>query len=136
MNKIIYFTKSGNSKIMANGLSEVLNIEAINILDKPIIKNIETLIVVSAIYKFQDSPEMRAFIDTFEKDSVNNAIIITLSASGFMSQKKIIEMFHKKEIRTLGEKTFKSSFLMINKNRPNSGDIDNAKDFIINIIKN
>lgn len=133
---IIYASKTGHTERIARSMGEQLGVTPKNIKDKPIIENIDLLFIGSGVYGGKDSPELIQFLDTLNKNSVQNVVLFSTCTSGENSMIDVKEVLITKGIH-VNEKTFvcKGKFLLFSRKHPDDVDLQNAKIFASEIAK-
>jgi len=76
---LIYWTKTGHSKKIAEAVAQDLQIEAVDIQTKPKLENIDLLYIISGIYGGKSSPDLIEFVKTITGEQVKKAVIMTSS---------------------------------------------------------
>ncbi len=128
---IRYFTKSkkGNTKKIADFVSQSLNIEALDVsndLDEKAV----TLFLINAMYAADIDKEVKVFL-TNNKDKIGCLVNINSSASGASTLKAVKKVCDKNNI-PVSEKEFHTvaSWIFINKGRPNEEDFNKLEEFL------
>lgn len=127
--KVVYFTKSGNTKKIADAISEELNCTATTV-STPITEHIDTLFLGASVYNLGVDKSVLKFIDNLDPKLIGKAIVFSTSAIVDSGYSKLVQAFNNKNIN-VSEEHFhcKGSFLMMNKNHPNIDDENAAKKF-------
>ncbi|MDO5826172.1 MAG: flavodoxin [Methanosphaera sp. rholeuAM130] len=131
---IRYYSKTGNTKSLAQAISEVLNVKAHDITVEPD-EDVDILFLGTSIYGSSIDPSVIKFFDELK---VNVKKIISFGTSGTMqSQSQQIANLCLVHDIELDENEFHcpGEFVGMNKNRPNSQDIEDVKEFVRNVIK-
>jgi len=125
---IRYYTKSGNTKKLADAIAEVLNIEAKPISDE-LEEDVEVLFLGSSIYGSAIDPSVKNF---FNNLNVEIGLLVNFSTAGIMqsSYNQIKDICNNNDI-TISDDEFHcpGSFAGMNMDRPNEDDIENIKNF-------
>ena len=129
---VAYYTRSGNTKKVAEAIAEVLGVTAMDIsLELP--KDIDVLFLGSSLYAFTYDPNVEEFIKK-NAENVKTIVSFSTSASG-----KSTARFVKETAESCGIKFYKQSFkcygkfLFTNLNRPNEKDLEAAREFAKNV---
>ena len=126
---IRYYTKTGNTKILADAISEVLNVES-NDLSVPLDDDVDVLFLGTSIYGSSIDPAVIKFFDNLNGDVKK---IISFGTSGTMqsSYGQISELCHVHDIK-LDENEFHApgAFVGMNADRPNKDDAKAIKEFV------
>ena len=124
-----YYTKSGNTKRLAEAVAEAVGVEALPI-SSPVAEPVDILFLGNSYYAFSIDPEIRAFLKTLSKDKVGRIVNFGSAAMLNSTWKKV-----KTEADKLGipmdkrEFHCKGEFKGIHKGRPNEADLKAAADF-------
>ena len=120
-----YYTKTGNTKKLAQAMAGVLGVEALD-LSHPLEEEVDLLFLGNSYYAFSIDPEVVKFIASLDKDKVGKIVNFGSAAMLNSTWKKV-----KKEADKLGSKEFhcKGEFKGIHKGRPNEKDIRAAEEF-------
>lgn len=125
---IRYYTKSGNTKKLADAIAEVLNIEA-KLISEELEEDVDILFLGSSIYGSSIDPSVKNF---FNNINVNIGLLVNFSTAGIMqsSYNQIKDICNNNEIPiSTDEFHCPGSFAGMNKNRPDEADIENIKNF-------
>ena len=130
---IRYYTKTGNTKKLAEAISQVVNIEA-KTVDEPLTEDVDILFLGSAVYVAGIDSRINEFIKGID---VNVGEVVNFSSAA------LIESTYsqvKKEVEAKGlkmsEKEFhcRGAFKFVHRGRPNEKDLKDAKEFAKAII--
>ena len=124
-----YYTKTGNTKRLAEAMAESLGVEALP-LDVPLDEPVDLLFLGNSYYAFSIDPEVVQFIQSLDKDKVGKIVNFGSAAMLNSTWKKVKKQADKKGI-PLEEKEFhcKGEFKGLHKGRPNEEDLKAAQDF-------
>ena len=124
-----YYTKTGNTKKLADAIAKVLGVEALPI-STPIDEAVDILFLGNSYYAFSIDPEVIKFIDSLNKDMVGKIVNFGSAAMLNSTWKKVKKESDKVGI-SLDEREFhcKGEFKGLHKGRPNEEDLMTAKDF-------
>ncbi|WP_407374273.1 flavodoxin family protein [Methanobrevibacter sp.] len=130
---IRYYTKTGNTKKLADAIAEVCNVEA-KTVDEPLTEDVDVLFLGSAIYA--------AGIDKSIKEFLQNINVNVGCIYNFSSAALIESTFGqvKKEAEANGLKISddefhcRGAFKLIHRGRPNEKDLNDIKEFAKRII--
>jgi flavodoxin len=124
---VIYYTKTGHSKKIADAISAEFEIKAEDINNDPKLKDVDLLFIVGGIYASASDPRMAGYIKKLDGSMVKKAVLITSCASSRIRQTSVRESLTKNQIEALTEEYLcKGSFLFIRMGHPNKADIENA----------
>ncbi len=129
-----YYTKTGNTKRLAEAVAEAVGAEALT-LDHPIEEPVDILFLGNSYYAFNIDPEVREFIRKLDKNKVGRIVNFGSAAMLNSTFKKV-----KAEADKLGipmdEREFhcRGEFKGLHRGRPNSEDLAAAAHFAKDII--
>ena len=124
-----YYTKSGNTKRLAEAVAAELGVEALPI-SVPVDEKVDILFLGNSYYAFTIDPEVRAFVSRLDKNKVGKIANFGSAAMLNSTFKKVKAEATKVGIEML-DKEFhcKGEFKGINKGRPNADDLKAAAAF-------
>lgn len=126
--EVRYFTKTGHTKKLAEGIAKELGIAAKSI-SEPVEGNVEVLFLGEGLYSFDIDPEMKAFIKTLNPSTVKEVVVFSSGSFGNAYAPM------KRELSAQGLKVSSQEFHckgalgFMHKNRPNDKDVNNAAVF-------
>ena len=127
--KVVYCTKSGHSRKIANAFSTALGTEAVNLKEEQP-KKADVLFIVSGIYGGVCAPELAEYAGTLDKESIGKVVLMTSSGSGKGTQKDVRKTLEDKSVAVVEEEfTCRGSILFVGMGHPNAKDIDEAVEF-------
>jgi flavodoxin len=124
-----YYTKTGNTKRLAEAVAKAVGVEALPI-DTPITEPVDILFLGNSYYAFSIDPEVRALVRSLDKDKVGKIVNFGSAAMLNSTYKKV-----KAEADKLGipmdQREFhcKGEFKGMHKGRPNEEDLAAAAAF-------
>ncbi|MDF2543709.1 MAG: uncharacterized protein K0S47_3427 [Herbinix sp.] len=128
---LIYYSKTGHTKMIAKAMGEEIGIEAQNILEKPVINNVDILLIGSGIYAGKVAEELITFIQELDPEKVKRAVIFTTAMTETIQTATLKSALFAKGIPVEGEEFIcKGKFLFFSKHHPNELDIKKAKEFV------
>ena len=124
-----YYTKTGNTKKLADALAGELGVEARPISD-PVTEPVDLLFLGNSYYAFNIDPEVRAFIASLDKEKVGEIVNFGSAAMMNSTIKKVKAEADKVGI-PVDSKEFhcKGEFKGLHKGRPNEADLKAIADF-------
>ena len=124
-----YYTKTGNTKRLAEAVAKELGVEAMPV-SAPIEEKVDVLFLGNSYYAFSIDPEVRSFIASLDKEKVGKIVNFGSAAMLNSTYKKVKAEADKVAIPML-EKEFhcKGEFKGLHKGRPNDEDLRAAIDF-------
>ena len=131
---IRYYTKTGNTKRLAEAIGKAIGVEAFPI-SKPIIEPVDVLFLGNSYYAFSIDPEVRKFVQSLDKNMIGKIVNFGSAAMLNSTIKKVKAEADKVGI-TMDEREFhcKGEFKGIHKGRPNEEDLKAAQEFARKII--
>lgn len=128
--KIVYRTKTGHSRKIANAMAEELKIEAIDAKTDPKLEAVDLLFIVGGIYGGKSNPDLVEFAQTLDREKVKRVALVTSCASRKFFQKEIRSTLVSKGIDVVTEEVVCwGSFLIYGWGHPNKEDYDAAIAF-------
>lgn len=124
-----YYTKTGNTKRLAEAVADELGVEALPI-SAPIEEKVDILFLGNSYYAFTIDPEVRSFVASLDKEKVGKIVNFGSAAMLNSTYKKIKAEADKVGI-PMFEKEFhcKGEFKGLHKGRPNDDDLKAAAEF-------
>ncbi|MBQ7653433.1 MAG: flavodoxin [Clostridia bacterium] len=124
-----YYTKTGNTKRLAEAVAEAVGVEAFPI-STPVDEPVDILFLGNSYYAFNIDPEVRSFVQSLDKNKIGRIVNFGSAAMLNSTYKKVKAEADKVGI-TMDEREFhcKGEFKGIHKGRPNRDDIQAAAVF-------
>ena len=129
-----YYSKSGNTKKLANAIAEVAGVEALN-TEHPVTEQTDILFLGASVYAYGISDEMKRYIADLDPEKIGKVVVFSTSALAERAYPEVAKAIKDTGIK-VDEKNFycRGSFLMMHKGRPNDQDIADVKRFAKEII--
>lgn len=130
---IRYYTKSGNTKKLAEAISEAVGVEA-ETTAVPLSEDVDILFLGSSVYAFGVDDEVEKFIDGI---SVKVGKVVNFSTAALVKStyKQVAKLLEKKNIPLAKEEfACKGSFAVMHKGKPDTDDCRAAAEFAKKII--
>ena len=123
---IRYYTKTGNTKKLAEAISEVVNVEAKTVAE-PLTEDVDILFLGSAVYAAGIDKKIKEFIKNI---NVNVGQVVNFSSAA------LIESTYKQVKKEVSEDEFhcRGAFKLVHRGRPNYNDLKDAQEFAKRII--
>ena len=130
-----YYTKTGNTRRLAETVAEAVGAEALPI-STPVTEKADILFLGNSYYAFSIDPEVRDFIRSLDKEKVGKIVNFGSAAMLNSTWKKVKAEADKAGI-PIDEREFhcKGEFKGIHKGRPNQDDLKAAAEFAEKIVK-
>ena len=124
-----YYTKTGNTKRLAEAIAKELGVEALPI-SEPVDEQVDFLFMGNSYYAFDIDPEVKKFVSSLDKENVGKIVNFGSAAMLNSTDKKVKAVADKAGI-AMDEKEFhcKGEFKGIHKGRPNENDLKEAVEF-------
>ena len=124
-----YYTKTGNTKRLAEAIAKELGVEALPI-SEPVNEPVDYLFLGNSYYAFTIDPEVRAFVASLDKEKIGSIVNFGSAALLNSTYKKVKAVADKVGI-PMDEKEFhcKGEFKNVHKGRPNESDLADAARF-------
>lgn len=130
-----YYTKTGNTKRLAEAVACAVGTEALPI-SNPITEPVDLLFLGNSYYAFSIDPEVREFVKSLDKNKVGRLVNFGSAAMLNSTWKKVKAEAEKAGI-PMDEREFhcKGEFKGIHKGRPNANDLKAAAEFARKVIE-
>ncbi len=130
-----YYTKTGNTKSLAEAVAEAVGAEALPI-STPVDEAVDILFLGNSYYAFSIDPEVRAFISSLDSSKVGR-IVNFGSAAMLNSTWKKVKAEADKAVIEMDKREFhcKGEFKGLHKGRPNANDLAAAAAFAKSIVE-
>ncbi len=125
-----YYTKTGNTKRLAEAMAKELGVEALPI-SEGIEEPVDILFLGNSYYAFNIDPEVKAFVASLDKSKIGKIVNFGSAAMLNSTYKKVKAEADKVGI-PMDDKEFhcKGEFKGIHKGRPNADDVAAAVQFV------
>ena len=124
-----YYTKTGNTKRLAEAVAEVLGVEALPI-SQGVNEQVDYLFLGNSYYAFNIDPEVKDFIRSLDKNNVGKIVNFGSAAMLNSTYKKVKAEADKVGIpMEKNEFHCKGEFKGVHKGRPNGDDCKAAAEF-------
>lgn len=129
-----YYTKTGNTKRLAEAVGKAIGVEALPI-SEPISEPVDILFLGNSYYAFSIDPEVRDFVRSLDKSLVGKIINFGSAAMLNSTYKKVKAEADKVGI-PMDEREFhcKGEFKNLHKGRPNDEDLKAVSEFAKRIV--
>ena len=129
-----YYTKTGNTKRLAEAIANAVGTEALPI-SAPVTEKVDILFLGNSYYAFTIDPEVRNFVRSLDREKVGKIVNFGSAAMMNSTWKKVKAEADKAGI-PMDEREFhcKGEFKGIHKGRPNEEDLKAAAEFAGKIV--
>ena len=130
-----YYTKTGNTKRLAEAVARAVGAEALPI-STPVNEPVDVLFLGNSYYAFSIDPEVRDFVRSLDKSKVGRIVNFGTAAMLNSTYKKIKAEADKVGI-PMDEREFhcRGEFKGVHKGRPNADDLKAAAEFARSVVK-
>ncbi len=124
-----YYTKTGNTKKLAEAVAQALGVEALPI-SVPVTEKVDILFLGNSYYAFSIDPEVRKFVSSLDKAKVGRIVNFGSAAMLNSTWKKVKAAADKAGI-PMDEREFhcKGEFKGVHKGKPDENDLKAAAEF-------
>ena len=124
-----YYTKTGNTKKLADAVAKAVGTEALPI-STPVDEKVDILFLGNSYYAFNIDPEVRDFVRSLDRNKVGRIVNFGSAAMLNSTYKKVKAEADKAGIK-MDEREFhcKGEFKGIHKGKPDEEDLKAAADF-------
>ena len=130
-----YYTKTGNTKRLAEAIANAVGVEALPI-STPVTEPVDVLFLGNSYYAFSIDPEVRKFVQGLDKKLVGKIVNFGSAAMLNSTYKKVKAEADKVGI-PMDEREFhcKGEFKGIHKGKPDEADMKRAPEFAKKVIE-
>ena len=129
-----YYTKTGNTKRLAEAIGKAVDAEALPI-STPVTEPVDILFLGNSYYAFSIDPEVRSFVKSLDKNMVGKIVNFGSAALLNSTYKKVKAEADKIGI-PMDEREFhcKGEFKGVHKGKPDENDLKAAAEFARKVI--
>ncbi len=129
-----YYTKTGNTKRLAEAIAKALGTEALPI-SAPVTEPVDILFLGNSYYAFTIDPEVRSFVSSLDRNLVGKIVNFGSAAMMNSTWKKVKAVADKTGI-PMDEREFhcKGEFKGVHKGKPDENDLKAAAEFARKIV--
>ena len=130
---IRYYTKTGNTKKLAESIASVVNVKA-KTVDEPLTEDVDILFLGSAVYAAGINKKVKEFIKNID---VNVGSVVNFSSAALIeSTYKQVKSEVEKKGLNMSEDEFhcRGAFKFVHRGRPNEDDLKDVQEFAKRII--
>ena len=130
-----YYTKTGNTKRLAEAVANAVGVEALPI-STPVTETVDILFLGNSYYAFSIDPEVRDFVRGLDKNKVGKIVNFGSAAMLNSTYKKVKAEADKAGI-SMDDREFhcKGEFKGIHKGKPDETDMKAAAEFARKIVE-
>ena len=129
-----YYTKTGNTKRLAEAIANAVGVEAL-LISTPVTEPVDVLFLGNSYYAFSIDPEVRKFVQGLDKKLVGKIVNFGSAAMLNSTYKKVKAEADKVGI-PMDQREFhcKGEFKGIHKGKPDEADMKAAAEFAKKVI--
>jgi flavodoxin len=129
--KIVYHSQTGNTKVIAQAISDALGVPAEEIATGPDISGADLLFVGGCIHAFNLEHTCKSFLKSLESSKVKNVAVFATSASGKGISKFAAKILAKNGVNLLPDEFFCRGGMnnKTGEKKPDDRDVAAAKEF-------
>ncbi len=130
-----YYTKTGNTKRLAEAIAKEVGVEALSI-SSPVTEPVDILFLGNSYYAFNIDPEVRSFVSGLDRNMVGKIVNFGSAAMLNSTYKKVKAEADKAGI-PMDEREFhcKGEFKGLHKGKPDESDLKAAAEFARTVIR-
>lgn len=132
--EVRYFTRSGNTKRLADAIGGAVSVAA-----KPISESlsvqVDLLFLGGSVYAGGIDSALKAFIDGLTPAMVKKVAVFSTAAVVESAYKQMKKQLDAKGISVINKEFHcRGSFTVMHRNRPNANDLENAANFAVDVL--
>lgn len=130
MNKVVYVSRSGNTKKVAGAVAKGASAKAVSVEEANLSKPVNILFVGGSIYAGKIDGKLRDFLSALRKDQVKIVAVFGTAASKKSALPEVKAILEPKGI-LVSDDAFqcKGKFMMVGSGHPNVEDLKHAEVF-------
>jgi flavodoxin len=136
MNAVIYVSKGGNTRKLAEAVAKGAGVKAQSAASAANLGQVDILFVGASLYAGRINKGLRQFLQALGEKQAARAVVFGTSASGKNALSEIKPILESKGIPVSPELFHcKGSFLCVNRGHPGAGDLAQAEEFAKQVCK-
>ncbi len=129
-----YFSKSGNTKKLADEIAKAVGCKAEQI-PIPVGNKVDILFLGASVYWGGISSEVKEYIQTLDKDRIGKVVVFSTSALAERAFPQMQKRLQGRGIQVESRNFYcRGEFTVLHKGRPNREDLDAANRFATEVI--
>ena len=134
--KVVYFSKTGNTKKLAERIAVTAGVHAKDV-GNGAAEEADILFLGASVYWAGIDKAVKKYIDELDAQKVKEVVVFSTSALAERGLPEIKKRLEKKEIKVCNEDFYcRGQFAALHKGRPNAKDLDEAEAFTKQILSN
>jgi Uncharacterized flavoproteins len=135
MNQVVYVSRGGNTKKIADTIAKAINASASSVEQIQLLSDIDILFVGVSLYAGDIDKKMRNFLVNLKSTQVKKVVVFGTSAVGKSGMDIVKTILEPNGISVLAEEFYcKGSFLLANRGKPNAEDLEEAAVFAQKVV--
>lgn len=124
-----YYSKTGNTKKLADAISEAVGTEAATV-DSPINEYVDILFLGASVYYGGIDKKIKSFIDSLKTDKIGKVVVFSTSSLTERAFFEIEKLLKQNGVNVEKDNFYcRGKFKFLYKNRPNEDDCKSAARF-------
>jgi len=133
--EIVYFSKTGHSKKIAQAIAAELHLKERDIKTNPELSGADLLFVVGGIYGGASDPAMLEYVKGIGPDKAKKAALVTSCCGGKAKQDKVRELLANNGVEVIADEfVCRGNFLVVGLGHPDKNEIAAAAAFAKKIV--
>jgi flavodoxin len=130
MNAVIYASRGGNTKKLAEAVARGAGAEAQSVENAVCPERTDILFVGASIYAGKIDDRLRRFLQALDPKQAAKAVVFGSAAGNKTALSEVKSILKPKGIQVSEEEFHcRASFLLLNRGRPDAKDMERAEDF-------
>ncbi len=132
--KVVYFSKSGNTKKLADCIAKTAGVKA-KVIGNGAKEEADILFLGASVYWAGIDGKVKTYIDQLDPKKVKEVVVFSTSALAERAFPDIKKRLEKRGIHVSEENFYcRGEFMALHKNRPNADDLKAAEEFTSRIL--
>ncbi len=132
--KVVYFSKSGNTKKLADCIAQVAGVKA-EVIGNGAKEEADVLFLGASVYWAGIDGKMKTYIEQLDAKKVKEVVVFSTSALAERAFPDIKKRLEKRGIKVAEENFYcRGEFAAMHKGRPNQNDLRAAADFAKSVL--
>lgn len=133
--EVRYYTKSGNTKKLADAIARAIGVKA-ETIEIPVSKDTDILFLGSSVYAAGVDESVKKFIGQLDRTNVKKVVNFSTAALLPSTYNQVKELVQKQGIK-MEEREFhcRGNFGLLHRNKPDQKDLRDAAAFAVQVIR-
>ena len=132
--EVRYYTKSGNTKIIAEAIARQAGVSAMAI-SEPVQGEVDVLFLGTGLYAFDIDPELKEFIKTLNPANIKMVVVFSTTAIVKSAYEKTRGYLQNQGLSVSdAEYHCRGHYLVLHTGRPNAEDVEKAEQFTRSVL--